>query len=47
MQEWGIWNFKFEVLQKCSRSQLNEKEKFWINMYQSNKIGLNVTKGNK
>lgn len=45
MQEWGIWNFKFEVLQKCSRSQLNEKEKFWINMYQSNKIGLNIQRG--
>ena len=47
MQEWGVWNFTFEILQKCSRSQLNEKERFWIEMYQSNEIGLNVTKGNK
>lgn len=47
MQEWGVWNFTFEILQKCSRSQLNEKERFWIEMYQSNEVGLNVTKGNK
>ena len=47
MQEWGVWNFTFEILQKCSRGQLNEKERFWIEMYQSNEVGLNVTKGNK
>ena len=47
MQEYGVWNFTFEVLQKCSRDKLNEKERFWIEMYQSNKVGMNITKGNK
>ena len=47
MQEYGVWHFSFEVLQKCSRDKLNEKERFWIEMYQSNEVGLNVTKGNK
>lgn len=47
MQEYGVWNFTFELLQKCSRDKLNEKERFWIEMYQSNKIGMNITKGNK
>ena len=47
MQKYGVWNFTFEILQKCSRDKLNEKERFWIQMYQSNKVGLNVTKGNK
>lgn len=47
MQEYGVWNFTFELLQKCSRDKLNEKERFWINMYQSNKVGMNITKGNK
>ena len=47
MQEYGVQNFTFEILQKCSRDKLNEKERFWIEMYQSNKVGLNVTKGNK
>ena len=47
MQEYGVWNFTFEILQKCPRNKLNEKERFWIEMYQSNKTGMNLTKGNK
>ena len=47
MQNTGVWNFTFEVLEECSRDKLNEKERFWIEMYQSNEVGLNVTKGNK
>lgn len=46
MQKDGIWNFTFELLEKCPRELLNEKEKFWIEMYQSNKFGLNTQKGN-
>ena len=47
MQRDKVWNFTFELLEKCSKDLLNEKEKFWIQMYQSNKFGLNTTKGNK
>lgn len=47
MQHTGVWNFTFELLQQCSRDKLNEKERFWIEMYQSNKVGMNTTKGNK
>lgn len=47
MQNTGVWNFTFEVLEECSRDKLNEKERFWIDMYQSNKVGMNLTKGNK
>ena len=47
MQKDGIWNFSFELLEQCSREKLNEKEKFWIQMYQSDKFGLNTLKGNK
>lgn len=46
MQKDGVWNFTFELLQQCSKDLLNEKEKFWIQMYQSNKFGLNTMKGN-
>ena len=45
MQEDGIWNFTFEVLEECPRDQLNEKEKLWIELYQSNIYGMNSTKG--
>ena len=46
MQKDGVWNFSFELLEQCSKDTLNEKEKFWIQMYQSNKFGLNTVKGN-
>lgn len=46
MQEDGIVNFTFEVLEQCSRDQLNEKEAFWIETYSADKIGYNSTKGN-
>ena len=46
MQRDKVWNFTFELLEQCSKELLNEKEKFWIQMYQSNKFGLNTMKGN-
>ena len=45
MQKNGVWNFSFELLEECSRNLLNEKERFWIEMYQSDKFGLNTMKG--
>lgn len=46
MQKDGIYSFSFELLEQCPREQLNEKEKFWIQTYQSNSFGYNLTKGN-
>ena len=45
MQADGVWNFSFELIEKCSRAELNDKEKFWIDFYQSQKYGYNTTKG--
>ena len=42
-----VENFSFEILEECDRAQLNEKEKFWIQYYQSETFGYNMTKGNK
>lgn len=47
MIEDGIWNFTFELLEECPREKLNEKEKFYIELYQSDKFGFNSTGGNK
>ena len=47
MQKDGIWNFSFALMEECPREQLNEKEKFWIELYQSNIYSYNSTKGNK
>lgn len=45
MQQDKLWNFTFEILEQCSREQLNQKEAFWIQMYKSNIYGLNTNKG--
>ena len=47
MQEYGLWNFSFELLEECSREELNEKEKFYIDLYQSYDFGFNSNKGIK
>lgn len=46
MQSHGVENFTFELLESCERKLLDEKEKFFITLYQSDIYGLNVTKGN-
>ncbi len=46
MQNEGAWSFTFELLEECSREELNKKEAYWIQMYQSDKFGYNSTKGN-
>lgn len=47
MQKDGITNFTFELLEACPRVQLNEKEKYYIDLYQSYDYGYNSTSGNK
>ena len=44
-REKGIDNFTFEVLEKCSAADLNEKEKFYIDLYQTYDYGLNNNRG--
>lgn len=39
MRKYGKENFSFEVLEECSIDQLNEKEEYWINYY--NTLGIN------
>ena len=46
MQEQGIENFTFELVEECPKDQLDEKEKFYIDLYQSFNYGFNSTKGN-
>ena len=43
----GVENFKFEIIETCSRDKLNEREKYWINFYKTEEYGYNMTKGNK
>ena len=42
-KEYGIENFSFEVLEECEEEQLNEKEKYYINKYNSIENGYNMS----
>lgn len=44
MKEYGIDNFSFEVLEKCTKETYSEREKYWINFYETNVYGYNIQK---
>ena len=45
MIEDGLQNFSWELLEECSATELNEKERKYIELYQSAKFGYNSNKG--
>ena len=47
MKKEGIDNFTFEILEECSPLLLNEKEAFYINLYDSYHFGYNSNSGIK
>lgn len=47
MQEYGLQNFTFELLCQCSKQQLNDKEAYFIELYQADLYGFNGQKGIK
>lgn len=46
MQQDGIQNFTWELIEKCPAASLNEKEKYYIEFYQSKDYGYNTLAGN-
>ena len=44
-RKYGINNFSFEIIEKCKISELNKKEIYWIQYYNSYKKGYNQTLG--
>ena len=45
LRKYGLSSFKFELLEECSVSELNEKEIYWINYYNTFENGYNSTLG--
>ena len=41
----GIENFNFEILEICNEEELNNKEKYWINYFNTYNDGYNLTCG--
>lgn len=46
MNEYGLHNFSFELLEECEKNDLDEKEKYYIDLYDSYNYGYNATRGN-
>lgn len=49
IKKYGEDNFSFNVIEECSLAELDEKEKYWINFYQSflREKGYNIMLGGK
>ena len=46
MTEYGLSHFSWEILEECERADLDEKEKFFIDLYQAKDFGYNSQVGN-
>lgn len=45
IKKYGINNFSFEIIEECSKEELDEKEIFWIKYYNTFENGYNLTLG--
>lgn len=45
IQKLGIQNFTFEVLEECKINELDQREKYWIQYFNSYEEGYNLTLG--
>lgn len=45
IRKYSIENFSFEIIEECPLEQLDEKEKYWIEYYNSHENGYNETYG--
>lgn len=47
IQQHGINNFTFEIIEECNQSDLDDLEVYWINFYDTYNNGYNGTRGGK
>ena len=47
MQDYGLEHFSFELLEECPAEKLNEKERYFIELYAADTLGYNSVKGVK
>ena len=45
IQDYGLHNFTFELIVECSCEELNDKERYFIELYQADTYGYNSTIG--
>ena len=42
MQKDGVWNFTFEIVEICEKSQLNEREQYWQKFFGAKEYGYSI-----
>lgn len=42
MMEEGVWNFTFEIVEVCEKSQLNEREQYWQKFFGAKEYGYSI-----
>lgn len=47
MYQLGIRNFSFDIIEKVPFKELNNREKYWIQFYDSYNNGYNLTRGGR
>lgn len=47
LREYGIDNFSWEIIEECSQNELDEREIYWIQFYNSFNDGYNSTLGGR
>ena len=45
LRKYGLNNFDFEILEKCEKKELNNREQYWIKYYNTFQKGYNLTSG--
>ena len=45
IKKYGADNFDWEIIEECTLNELDTKEQFWINYYNTYNIGYNETRG--
>jgi uncharacterized protein YecT (DUF1311 family) len=45
MKKDGLWNFTFEILEEVPKDKLNERETYYIELFQTKDFGMNKTAG--
>lgn len=47
MKEYGLTSFSWELIEQTSKEELNDKERYYIELYQAKEYGYNSLAGNK
>jgi len=45
LDKYGVDNFTFEIIEECLPQNLDERERYWIDFYDTYKHGYNETLG--